>query len=112
MTLVKLDNGDYINTLYVIKTMTDTAGSVGKKNGQLVYLLDTGYQKITPADRDHIAEAMNPQKTSREFLVKEMLIKAQAIADLSAILNYTDGGIDVAKALRGISDDLSRVANA
>ena len=65
MTLVKLDSGDYINTMYVIKTMTDTAGSVGKKNGQLVYLLDTGYQKITPADRDRIVEAMNgkPYKT-------------------------------------------------
>ncbi len=62
--LIKLDSGDYINTMYVIKTMTDTAGSVGKKNGQLVYLLDTGYQKITPADRDHIVEAMddNPYK--------------------------------------------------
>lgn len=59
MTLVKLDSGDYINTMYVIKTMTDTAGSVGKKNGQLVYLLDTGYQKITPTDRDRIVEAMS-----------------------------------------------------
>ncbi|WP_270235309.1 hypothetical protein [Lacticaseibacillus suilingensis] len=64
MTLIKLDSGDYINTMYVIKTMTDTAGSVGKKNGQLVYLLDTGYQKITPTDRDRIVEAMddNPYK--------------------------------------------------
>ena len=58
MTLVKLDSGDYINTTYVIKTMTDTAGSVGKKNGQLVYLLDTGYSRITPADRDRIVKAM------------------------------------------------------
>jgi hypothetical protein len=62
MTLVKLDSGDYINTMYVIKTMTDIAGSVGKKNGQLVYLLDTGYQKITPADRDLIVAEMKSEQ--------------------------------------------------
>lgn len=66
MTLVNLDSGDYINTMYVIKTMTDTAGSVGKKNGQLVYLLDTGYQKITPADRDRIVEAMGGEFEPRQ----------------------------------------------
>lgn len=64
MTMIKLDSGNYINTMYVIKTMTDTAGSVGKKNGQLVYLLDTGYQKITPADRDRIVEAINGKSTT------------------------------------------------
>ena len=58
MTLVKLDSGDYINTEYVIKTMTDTAGSVGKKGGQLVYLVDTGYSRITESDRNRIVEAM------------------------------------------------------
>lgn len=63
MTPIKLDNGDYINTEYVIKTMTDTAGSVGKKGGQLVYLLDTGYQRITTADRDRIVEAMKDHHT-------------------------------------------------
>ena len=71
MTMIKLDSGNYINTMYVIKTMTDTAGSVGKKNGQLVYLLDTGYQKITPADRDRIVEAINGKYTTSVKLEAE-----------------------------------------
>ena len=81
MTLVKLDSGDYINTMYVIKTMTDTAGSVGKKNGQLVYLLDTGYQKITTADRDRIVEAMKdaPLHITADTIFDACYIPAWAI---------------------------------
>ena len=82
MTLVKLDSGNYINTMYVIKTMTDTAGSVGKKNGQLVYLLDTGYQKITLADRDRIVEAMGNQQLSN--LIKRW---EATVADLASDMN-------------------------
>ena len=66
MTLVKLDSGDYINTEYVIKTMTDTAGSVGEKGGQLVYLVDTGYSRITESDRNRIVEAMGGDYESRQ----------------------------------------------
>ena len=104
MTLVKLDSGDCINT--------EAVDSI--KSGDDPYLVMRCGDGIiiTPADRDRIMKAMNPQKTSREILVNEMLVKAQAIADLSAILNYTDGGIDAAKALQGISDDLSRMANS
>ena len=67
MTLVKLDSGDYINTEYVIKTMTDTAGSVGEKGGQLVYLVDTGYSRITESDRNRIVEAMGGDYESRQM---------------------------------------------
>ena len=103
MRMIKLDSGDYINA--------EAVDSI--KSGDDPYLVMRCGDGIiiTNADRDRIAEAMNPQKTSREILVKEMLVKAQAIADLSAILNYTDAGIDVAKTLRGISDELSMVAN-
>ena len=66
MTLVKLDSGDYINTEYVIKTMTDTAGSVGEKGGQLVYLADTGYSRITESDCNRIVEAMGGDYESRQ----------------------------------------------
>ena len=72
MTLVKLDSGDYINTEYVIKTMTDTAGSVGKKNGQLVYLLDTGYSRITTADRDRIVEAMGGEYIENKSIMMKL----------------------------------------
>lgn len=76
MTMIKLDSGDYINTMYVIKTMTDTAGSVGKKNGQLVYLLDTGYQKITPADR--IVEAMDEELAYVAVDAREVALLVEA----------------------------------
>lgn len=72
MTMIKLDSGNYINTMYVIKTMTDTAGSVGKKNGQLVYLLDTGYQKITLADRDRIVAAMGVENTEDKSITMKL----------------------------------------
>ena len=78
MTLVKLDSGDYINTMYVIKTMTDTAGSVGNKNGQLVYLLDTGYQKITTADRDRIVEAMTNPETELQKRIAGLIQQLNA----------------------------------
>jgi len=104
MTLVKLDSGDYINTEAVDSIKSGDDPYLVMRCGDVIV--------ITPADCDRIVEAMNPQKTSREILVKEMLVKGQAIADLSAILNYTDGGIDVVKALRGISYELSMMANA
>ena len=72
MTLVKLDSGDYINTEYVIKTMTDTAGSVGEKGGQLVYLVDTGYSRITESDRDRIVEAMGGEYTEDKSITMKL----------------------------------------
>lgn len=66
--LIKLDSGDYINTEYVIKTMTDTAGSVGEKGGQLVYLVDTGYSRITESDRDRIVEAMGGHASTNDAI--------------------------------------------
>ena len=83
--LIKLDSGDYINTMYVIKTMTDTAGSVGKKSGQLVYLLDTGYQKITPADKDRIVAAMTEAKRPITDLDLSLTAIVQHLSDVDTL---------------------------
>lgn len=61
MALVRLDNGDYINTEHIAQICVGK-GIVYEKGEIILGMLDGSSKFVTPVDRDRIVEAMKPKQ--------------------------------------------------
>lgn len=91
MTLVKLDNGDYINTAYVVRIHTIST-EIGLWLNDGTQDWDEQEGTITPNDRDRIVEAMTNQLPAPyEWETKEgtVLTSIEQVRDYEKTYNAT-----------------------